>query len=132
MPAIVCNASSSTMCPRKPNSIQNASIFYEFPEQRFEPTAKLQTATSATKMRSRWRPRWGLFISKSPKSRRCCTTFIKVRALASILWGNLWPWILSFWMFTGFAIDQNRFSPGWWKSFVIYIPVKIKVLVKAT
>ncbi|KAJ3619308.1 hypothetical protein MTP99_004998 [Tenebrio molitor] len=30
MPAIVCNASFSTTCPRKPNSIQNAFILRIF------------------------------------------------------------------------------------------------------
>jgi hypothetical protein len=30
MPAIVCNASFSTTCPRKPNSIQNASVLMDF------------------------------------------------------------------------------------------------------
>jgi hypothetical protein len=41
MPAILCNASFSTTCSRKPNSIQN-----EFPEQRSEFAAKLQTENS--------------------------------------------------------------------------------------
>ncbi|CAH1377245.1 unnamed protein product [Tenebrio molitor] len=27
MPAIVCNARFSTTCPKRPNSIQNASVF---------------------------------------------------------------------------------------------------------
>jgi hypothetical protein len=31
MPAIVCNASFSTTCPRKPNSIQNASQTEKLP-----------------------------------------------------------------------------------------------------
>jgi hypothetical protein len=101
------------------------SCFDEFPERHFE-LANWQTprwfathrvfvicgwfsiswriSSSATKMRSsHWRPRSRLFISKRPKSRRCCTTFTKVRALRKPLW-----FTLKFLSWLNFELNNNK------------------------
>jgi hypothetical protein len=83
MLVIVCNASFSTTatCRRKSNGLFNSQteklpgdlqdaeyLFVAGFQFREEFLVQLNAI-------SRWRPRSRLFISQSPKSRRCCTTF---------------------------------------------------------
>jgi hypothetical protein len=95
MLAIICEFFTTT-CPKNPNSIQNASVL----TNSLSDVLNLQTEKLPgdllfvvgfqfryeflllTKMRSsNRRIRSRLSISKRSKSRKCCTTFTKVRAL---------------------------------------------------